>query len=347
MKNRKILVTGGAGYIGSHTAVALLEAGWEPIIIDNFSRSSRLVIKGIEKIVRQKIKVYAIDCNNEKALEKVFKNEKTIAGAIHFAAYKSVEESVQHPLIYYKNNINSLSTVLTQLMKHDASYFIFSSSCTVYGQPNSLPVTEHSPLLYPTSPYGHTKQIGEQMIDYSIQSKSYPIHAASLRYFNPIGAHPSSYIGELPLNKPSNLVPFVTQTGAGIRKKLTVFGDNYTTPDGTCIRDYIHIMDLAEAHVETLNWLTTKKQKLSYDVFNIGTGKGTSVLEIIHNFENISGKKLPYVIGPRRDGDIDMIYASVEKAKKILKWKAKRTITEALKDAWNWELSLKSLKLNP
>lgn len=332
-----ILVTGGAGFIGSHTVVELINAGHKPIIIDNFNNSEKDVIGRLEKITKQKITCYEADYQDRKLLNKIFKDEQ-IDGVIHFAAYKAVGESVSEPLKYYRNNIAGLITLLEAMDDSGVSDLVFSSSCTVYGDPDVVPVTEDSPVKPANSPYGATKQMGETIIRDAVAA-SKNLRALALRYFNPIGAHPSSLIGELPIGVPNCLVPYITQTAAGIRKELTVNGDDYDTPDGTCIRDYIHVVDLAKAHVKALDYL--EKQKASfYDFMNFGTGKGSSVLEVIEAFEEVSGQKLPYKIGPRRPGDAVTVFASTDKSNKVLGWKAELTLKEALRDAWNWQKTL-------
>lgn len=335
---KKILVTGGAGYIGSHTVVELINSGYEPIIIDNFSNSEKNVIDGLKEITGKNIKVYEGDCNDKLFLSNLFKKEKNIDGVIHFAAYKAVGESVQEPLKYYFNNINSLVVLLETMEQNDCNNIVFSSSCTVYGQPDKLPVTEETPKKPAESPYGNTKKIGEDILtDY--QKSGGNIKSVALRYFNPIGAHPTGKIGELPLGVPNNLVPFVTQTAAGIRKEFTIFGNDYNTKDGTCVRDFIHVVDLAKAHVKSLEYLD-KFEKNIFDVFNIGTGNGNTVLEVVQTFEKVTGEKLNYKIGNRRPGDVEKVYANVDKATKVLHWKAELSLEESLKDAWNWQKKL-------
>ncbi len=335
MKN--ILVTGGAGYIGSHTVVELTNAGYTPIIVDNFSNSDKSVIKRLAKITGKKITVHPGDFQNEKLLTKILTNNK-IDGVIHFAAYKAVGESVSVPLKYYANNVGGIVTLLKVLQKHEVTNFVFSSSCTVYGEPDVLPITEEAPSVPSKSPYGTTKQMGEQIIKDTAQSSS--LRALALRYFNPIGAHESALIGELPIGAPNNLVPYLTQTVAGIRKKLTVYGSDYPTPDGTCIRDYIHVVDLAKAHVKALEYLAEQKPGY-YDVCNIGTGKGSSVLEIIQTFEKVTGRKVPHIIGPKREGDVTAVYAEVKRATDMLGWRADKTLEEGLADSWRWQESIK------
>ncbi|MBB6002557.1 UDP-glucose 4-epimerase GalE [Arcicella rosea] len=334
----KILVTGGAGFIGSHTIIELANAGFESIIIDNFSNSDISVIKGLEQILGFPVKYYQEDCNNSEILEQIIINEK-IEGVIHFAAFKAVGESVEKPLDYYRNNVTSTLTLLDVMLKTGVTNFVFSSSCTVYGQPETIPVTELTPRQQATSPYGNTKVICEDIIRDTVASKV-ALKAIALRYFNPVGAHPSGLIGELPRGVPSNLVPFVTQTAVGIRKKLTIYGNDYDTPDGTCIRDFIHVVDLAKAHVAALTFLKEQDSTSSYDVYNIGTGKGNTVLELINLFEKVSGQQLNYVIGERRAGDIEKIFGNVDKASTILKWKSQKTLEESIIDAWRWQLKL-------
>jgi UDP-glucose 4-epimerase len=331
-----ILVTGGAGFIGSHTVVALVEAGFNPIIIDNFSNSESSVLTGLEEILGFPVRCLSQDCNDPEVLRAIFAAEK-IEGVIHFAASKAVGESMQKPLLYYRNNLGSLVTLLEAMVEAGVPRLIFSSSCTVYGIPDQLPVTEATPVQPAFSVYGNTKQVGEEILRDTVAA-GLPLQILALRYFNPIGAHPSALIGELPRGVPANLVPFVTQTAAGLRDSLTIYGDDYDTPDGSCIRDYIHVMDVAEAHVAGLQQLLGQPaDEAFYDVFNLGTGTGASVLEVIHAFEEVSGQQLPYRIGPRRTGDIPAIYADVRKATEGLGWKTRRSLREALADAWRWQ----------
>lgn len=334
---KKILVTGGAGFIGSHTVVELHNAGYEPVLIDNFSNSKRSVLQGIKNITGKEFTFYEADCNEPNTFRSIFKQHK-IEGIIHFAAYKAVGESVKEPLKYYSNNLNSLINLLESMLELGVNNLVFSSSCTVYGQPDTLPVTENAPIKKAESPYGNTKQIGEEIIIDACATNA-SLHAISLRYFNPIGAHPSAEIGELPLGIPGNLVPFITQTAAGIREKLTVFGNDYDTPDGSCIRDYIHVVDLAKAHVKAFE-LLDKKSAGFYDFFNIGTGKGSTVLEVVKGFEKVTGKNLNYWIGPRRPGDVEKVYAAVDKSTKELNWKTELGLETALEDAWRWQQRL-------
>ena len=333
MDTKKILVTGGAGYIGSHTVVSLLEAGFEPIIVDNYCNSQPWIINQLEELTGSSIKSYEVDCTDKIALEEVFSKED-IHGVIHFAALKAVGESVAKPLKYYQNNISSLVCIIELMSKYKVKNLVFSSSCTVYGESNFLPVTEDHPIKKAESPYGYTKQVCEQMISDTLFSKKLN-RAATLRYFNPIGAHHTGLIGELPLDTPNNLVPFITQTAVGLRDCLTVFGNDYDTVDGTCVRDYIHVMDLAEAHVRSLQ--TMELNDKSYTL-NIGTGKGSSVLEAIQAFEKVNDIKLNYKIGAKREGDIEQIYAETTLSETTLGWKTKRTIEDAMRDAWKWQL---------
>lgn len=331
----KILVTGGAGFIGSHTVVSLVEAGFEPVIVDDFSNSQRSALDGLRAILGRDVPFYQADCNDVTAMETIFQQEQ-LAGVIHFAAHKAVGESVAKPLMYYRNNLDSLMLLLELMPKYGVSNLVFSSSCTVYGQPEQLPVTEQTPRLPAQSPYGNTKAISEDIIRDAVHA-GIPVRALALRYFNPIGAHPSAEIGELPLGVPANLVPFITQTAAGIRQSLTVHGGDYNTADGTCVRDYIHVMDLAEAHVQALKKLNDITGDASYDVVNIGTGRGETVLNIIKTFERETGVSLNYTVGPRRPGDIEQVYADVTKAKTVLDWSARRSLAESLRDAWRWQ----------
>lgn len=332
-----ILVTGGAGFIGSHTVVSLVEAGYRPVIVDNFSNSEKSVLTGLREILGDEVTCYDQDCNDEAALRRVLQAEK-IGGVIHFAAYKAVGESMQEPLAYYRNNLGSLIVLIESMLAENISNLIFSSSCTVYGEPDQVPVTEHSPVKPAASVYGNTKQMGEDILRDVAAAK--PLKSIALRYFNPVGAHPSAQIGELPRGVPNNLVPFITQTAAGLRDALTVFGNDYPTADGTCIRDFIHVVDLAEAHVAALDFLIKNSQSNLYDTFNLGTGQGNSVLELIQTFEQISGQALPYHIGPRREGDVVAVWGEVSKAREVLGWSARRSLREALEDAWRWQQKL-------
>lgn len=334
----KILVTGGAGFIGSHTVVELHEAGFEPVIIDNLYNSNLDVLKGIQKITGKDFPFYEIDCNDAEKVRELFRKEK-FEGVIHFAAYKAVGESVEKPLNYYENNLISLLVLLRVMKEFNVDKFVFSSSCTVYGQPDALPVTENTPRKPATSPYGNTKAIAEDIIRDYVHSGP-GLKAISLRYFNPIGAHESSLIGELPNGVPSNLVPFITQTAAGLRPSLTVFGSDYDTPDGTCVRDFIHVVDLAKAHLKALVLLDSQTDADYYDVFNVGTGEGYTVLNLINTFEKVNGVKLNYSIGPRREGDVEKIYAQSDKVNQVMNWYAEKSMADALRDAWNWQLKI-------
>ncbi|MEZ4858813.1 MAG: UDP-glucose 4-epimerase GalE [Flavobacteriaceae bacterium] len=337
---KKILVTGGLGYIGSHTVVELQTKGFEVGIIDNLSNAEIHVLDKIEKITGVKPQFEKIDLRDKYAVETFFATHR-VDGIIHFAASKAVGESVENPLLYYENNLHSLVYLLQECKKYAVNHFIFSSSCTVYGEPNSLPITEEAPVKQAVSPYGNTKQICEEiLID---TCKASQIQAISLRYFNPIGAHPSTEIGELPKGTPQNLVPFITQTAAGLRKELSVYGNNYPTPDGSCIRDYIHVVDLAKAHVIAIERLFEKKNSSNFEIFNLGTGRGSSVLEVINAFEKVSGKKLPYKIVDRRPGDVISVYADTRKANTVLGWKTEKTMEEALSSAWKWEKKIRGI----
>jgi len=333
---KKILVTGGTGYIGSHTAVELINEGFDVTIIDNLYNSDKEVLDGIEKISGIKPALQIIDiCDGEK-LDGFFSRNKDIAAIIHFAAYKAVSESVSKPLDYYRNNLLSLINLLDSMKKYRIQNLVFSSSCTVYGQPENLPVNENAPLQPATSPYGNTKAVGEEIIRDTVFSDS-NVRAIALRYFNPIGAHPSALIGELPRGVPENLVPYITQTAYGLRDELKVFGNDYDTPDGYCIRDYLHVVDLAKAHVIAVKRLVEDKNRSGYEIFNLGTGNGVSVLEAIKSFERVSGVKLRYKVVERRPGDIEKIWADPSLANSELGWKTLSTLDEAMKSAWDWE----------
>jgi len=342
----KILVTGGAGYIGSHTVVELVNAGYTPVIVDNFCNSEKKVLDRLTSIIGHAVICHEGDCCDQAFMRDVFEKENDIVGVIHFAALKAVGESIEKPDLYHSNNIGSLEVLMHMIQKYDAGMLVFSSSACVYGEPDELPVTEDSVVKEPISPYGETKQMCEEMIEQAV-SDGWPLRAIALRYFNPIGAHQSGKIGELPIGVPNNLVPFVTQTAAGILPELTVYGDDYNTPDGTAIRDYLHVVDLARAHVDALKYLEGKseggrgKGDLSfYEVFNLGTGKGNSVMEVIKTFEEVTGVKLKCIMGKRRRGDVESLYANCDKAEKELGWKTKLTLADALKDSWRWQCSL-------
>ena len=341
----RILVTGGTGYIGSHTAVEHMQQGYDVTIVDNLSNSSIDVLDGIAEIVGRKPDFANVDCGNFMDLDQVFKQYPDIDGVIHFAASKAVGESVEKPLLYYRNNLGSLVTLLEVMRLHGVKNLVFSSSCTVYGQPDAehLPVDEMAPIQKALSPYGNTKQINEEIIcDEAHADKT--LNATILRYFNPIGAHPSALIGELPNGVPQNLLPFITQTAAGLRPELKVFGNDYNTPDGSCIRDYIYVVDLAKAHVKAIDRMLNAKDRQQVEVFNLGTGTGLSVLTLINEFEAATGVKIPYTIVGRREGDIEQVWAAPEKANKILGWKADTPIRDVLASAWKWEKHIRNIK---
>lgn len=339
----KILVTGGLGFIGSHTVVELQNIGHEVIIIDNCSNSSQEVVEGITSITGIKPAFEEFDLREKSKVQDFFKRHQDIKGVIHFAASKAVGESVQKPLLYYENNLGTLIYLLQELTALDEASFIFSSSCTVYGQADELPITENAPVKPAESPYGNTKQVGEEIIRDTCKVNP-NLKSIALRYFNPIGSHPTAAIGELPLGVPANLVPFITQTGVGIREQLSVFGDDYETPDGTAVRDYIHVVDLAKAHVVALERLLKGNNHSNYEVFNVGTGTGSSVLEVIKSFEKVSGKTLNYRIVDRREGDITAAYADTTKANEDLGWKSESTLDEAMASAWKWEQKVRNKK---
>ena len=339
----KIIVTGGAGYIGSHTVVELQTAGYEVVIIDNLSNSSKDVLQGIVSITGIRPHFEEMDCTNYEALKKVFDAHADAQAIIHFAASKAVNESIEKPLLYYRNNLVSLMNLLELMPKFEIPNLVFSSSCTVYGQPDVLPVTEKSPIKVALSPYGNTKQIGEEIITDTVFSTP-SINAIILRYFNPVGAHESAKIGELPNGIPQNLMPYVTQTAIGIRQTLSVYGDDYDTPDGSCIRDYIHVVDLAKAHVVAVERMLKGKGKANPEIFNIGTGVGLSVLEIVKKFEEVTGANLSYQVVGRRAGDIEKVWADASHANNELGWKASKTVEEILGSAWRWEQKLREKK---
>lgn len=337
---KRILVTGGAGYIGSHTAVELQNAGYEVIIVDNLSNSNENVIDGIERITGVRPAFERLDCNDKEGMQAVFTKYPGIEGIIHFAASKAVGESVQKPLLYYRNNLVSLLNLLDLMPQFDVKGIVFSSSCTVYGQPDILPVDESAPIKPALSPYGNTKQICEEIINDTIHAGA-PFRAILLRYFNPIGAHPSAEIGELPLGVPQNLIPYLTQTAMGIRKELSVFGNDYNTPDGSCIRDYINVVDLAKAHVIAMNRMIERKAADNAEVFNLGTGRGVSVLELINSFERATGVAVPHKIVGRREGDIEQVWANPERANNVLGWTAVESLDDTLASAWRWQEKLR------
>jgi len=338
-----ILVTGGTGFIGSHTTVELQQAGYKVVIVDNLSNSRAEVMDGIEKITGIRPAFEKVDCLDKEGMDNVFRKYPDISGIIHFAASKAVGESVEKPLLYYRNNIVSLINLLELMPKHHVKGIIFSSSCTVYGQPDpeNLPVTEDAPIKKAESPYGNTKQVNEEIIQDTVRSGS-PIKAILLRYFNPIGSHPSSIIGEMPNGVPMNLIPYVTQTAMGIREQLSIFGDDYNTPDGSCIRDYIYVCDLAKAHVKAMERILENKSEDKVEVFNIGTGHGVSTLELIHSFEKATGVKLNYKVVGRRAGDIEKVWADPKKANDVLGWTAETSLEETLKSAWDWQKKLRA-----
>lgn len=339
MMSTKILVTGGTGYIGSHTVVELQQAGYEVVIIDNLSNSNRDVLKGIEAITGIAPVFVEGDCTDIDTLKNLFEQNPGIKGIINFAASKAVGESVQKPLLYYRNNLATLINLLDCMPQYGVKGIVFSSSCTVYGEPDVNPIDESAPIKPATSPYGNTKQISEEIITDFIASGA-PVKSIILRYFNPIGAHPSAKIGELPLGVPQNLVPYLTQTAAGIRKELTVFGNDYNTPDGSCIRDYIDVVDLAKAHVVAMRRMLDNEDTDRIEIFNLGTGRGVSVLELINSFEKATGVPVPHKIGPRRTGDIEKIWAIPDKANKVLGWTAEVPIDQTLANAWKWQCTL-------
>ena len=341
----RILVTGGTGYIGSHTVVELMQQGYDVVIVDNLSNSTMEVLDGITVITGLRPAFEQVDCNDIAAMDDVLNRYSDIEAAIHFAASKAVGESVEQPLLYYRNNLMSLVTLLEQMKKHGVHNIVFSSSCTVYGQPTAdhLPVDETAPIQLALSPYGNTKQINEEIIRDEAHADA-ALHATILRYFNPIGAHPSAMIGELPNGVPNNLLPFVTQTAAGLRQQLRVYGNDYNTPDGSCIRDYIYVVDLAKAHVKAVERLLTGKAEEQVEVFNLGTGRGLSVMEIVNTFMQVTGVKVPYEIVGRREGDIEQVWAKPDKANNVLGWRADTPIEEVLLSAWNWEKKLRNIQ---
>ncbi|MCE2935949.1 MAG: UDP-glucose 4-epimerase GalE [Cyclobacteriaceae bacterium] len=332
-----VLVTGGAGYIGAHTAVELALAGFEPVLIDNLSRSNERLLKGIAEVLGRNLIFHRGDCRDEKFLEGIFA-KYPIIGVLHFAAFKAVGESVQQPELYYNNNLNSTLTLVRVMARVGVKPLVFSSSCTVYGEPDHIPVDESAPLKRAESPYGATKQMSERILE--DEANTGRLRVISLRYFNPIGAHPSARLGELPIGEPSNLVPYVTQAAAGKRKSLTVFGNDYPTPDGYCIRDFIHVVDLAKAHVAALQRLLRDEQGEFFEVINLGAGHGVSVLELINTFVRVTGVRVPFTIGPRRPGDVVNTYADVKRARERLKWQCEYSLDDALRHAWAWEQQL-------
>lgn len=339
MEKTKILVTGGTGYIGSHTTVELQNAGYDVVIIDNLSNSNENVLDGIESITGIRPAFVKGDCTDIETLRRLFRENPGIRGIINFAASKAVGESVHKPLLYYRNNLNTLINLLECMPEYGVKGIVFSSSCTVYGEPDMNPIDETAPIKPATSPYGNTKQISEEIITDYVASGA-PVKSIILRYFNPIGAHPSAKIGELPVGVPQNLVPYLTQTAAGIRKELTVFGDDYDTPDGSCVRDYIDIVDLAKAHVTAMKRMLDGEDTDAIEIFNLGTGRGLSVLELINAFEKSTGVKVPHHIGPRREGDIEKMWAAPAKANEVLGWTAEVPVEETMRNAWAWQCTL-------
>ncbi len=339
MASNKIIVTGGAGYIGSHTVVELVASGLEPILVDDFSNSKTSVLAGLEAICGRPLRCHTLDCSDRAALRRVFEAEGPIGGVIHFAASKAVGESQAKPLHYYANNLGSLLAVVEVMLEFRVRELVFSSSCTVYGQPETLPVSEVTPIAPPASVYGATKKMSERIL-FDLVASQAPVRVMLLRYFNPIGAHPSARIGELPLGDPQNLAPIILQSAAGLRGPVQIFGDDWSTPDGTCIRDFIHVVDLAEAHVRALAWMRRETRASLIEVLNVGTGRGASVRDAIDAFERATGLKVPTSVGPRREGDIEQIFASVEKSAQLLDWRAKRSLEEAMRDAWRWQQTL-------
>lgn len=331
---KRVIVTGGAGFIGSHTVVELAAAGYTPVIVDDLRNSQERALKGVEAILGRAPEVHRIDCGDGAALARVFATG-AVHGVIHFAADKSVPESLADPLKYYSNNIGSTATVLRTMAAHGVKRIVFSSSCTVYGQPDKSPVTESSPTGNVSSPYGYTKMICERMLADAVAADG-ALKCVLLRYFNPIGAHPSAHIGELPIGVPMNLVPYITQTAAGLRKELTVYGSDYDTPDGSCVRDYIHVVDLAKAHVRALEWMEGRSAPVC-EVFNLGTGQGNSVLGTVKAFTEVTGVNVPHRIGPRRTGDIAAIWADTAKSRTVLDWRCEHDLRDALRDAWRWQ----------
>lgn len=342
MKKSTVLVCGGAGYIGSHTSVELINAGYGVVIADNFSNSEMAAVEGVRRITGVDVPFVEVDCCDREAFRKVFEQHE-FDSVIHFAASKAVGESVQKPMLYYRNNLTSLMNIIDLMREFGRSNIVFSSSCTVYGEPDKQPVTEQTPRKPATSPYGNTKQISEDMLRDSVAAYD-GLKSIALRYFNPIGAHPSALIGELPRGVPQNLVPYITQTTAGLRECLSVFGDDYPTPDGSCIRDYIDVVDLAKAHVAAIYRMVENKSEERYEIFNIGTGRGVSVLELVHKFEEVNGLKINYKIAPRRAGDIIAIWADPARANAVLGWRAERSLDETLAAAWRWEKHVRGIE---
>jgi UDP-glucose 4-epimerase len=340
MNKKRVLVTGGAGYIGAHTVIELMNAGYEAVLIDNFAKSDQTLLKGLEKITGKKPNFYEGDCADLNFLRSVFSSHGPFSCVLHFAAFKSVGESVEKPLMYYRNNIDSLLALLEVMKENQVPDLIFSSSCTVYGQPDQIHVNEDAPFKRAESPYGSTKQMCERILEDAFVTG---FRIVSLRYFNPIGAHPSGELGELPVGAPNNLVPYITQTAARVREKLTVFGSDYNTPDGSCIRDFIHVVDLAVAHVRAMEYLSKRKEPSLLENFNLGTGVGVSVLELVNKFIEVTGVKLNYAVGGRRPGDVEKVYADPAKAIRELNWKPQYSLGESLQHAWQWERKIRNI----
>lgn len=337
MSGKKVLVTGGAGYIGAHTLVELAASGYSPVVVDDLSRSSKRLLDGVRQITGKSFPFYQVDCADREALRRIFAEHPEISGVIHFAAFKSVNESVEKPLLYFRNNLDSMLSLLEVMREFNVDRLVFSSSCTVYGQPDVISVTEEAPFKKPESPYGATKQMGERILEDLVKAWK-ELRVISLRYFNPIGAHPSGWIGELPIGVPNNLVPYITQTAIGKRDKLTVFGNDYSTPDGSCLRDFIHVVDLAKAHVSAL--VAIENMPHRFEALNLGSGIPCSVLELINTFMKVTGVNIAYSIGPRREGDIEKVYADPKRSNQLLHWKTLLSTEDALRDAWNWEQKL-------
>ncbi len=341
MTNHKVLVTGGAGYIGAHTVLELIEAGYQPVIVDSLAKADRTLLLGLDKLTNKRIPFEQGDCADKSFMTSVLKEHGPFRCILHFAAFKSVGESVAQPLMYYRNNLGSLMTLLELMNEHGVTDMIFSSSCTVYGQPDRIPVDESAPFKRAESPYGATKQMCERILEDSFPER---YRIISLRYFNPIGAHPSGMLGELPIGTPNNLVPFITQTAAGVRDKLTIFGNDYDTPDGTCIRDFIHVVDVARAHVAAMEYLSRRTGPSMFDVFNLGTGVGVSVMQLVQEFMDATHVKVPFSIGPRRPGDVEKVYAAAQKANDVLNWRTAFSIRDSLIHAWQWEKRIRNIK---
>jgi UDP-glucose 4-epimerase len=337
---QKVLVTGGAGYIAAHTAAELVNCGYDVVLVDNFSRSDTTLLEGLHKITGKQLPFFEGDCADKKFLQTVFTQSKGITSVLHFAAFKAVGESVEKPLLYYQNNLNSLLSLLEVMKENQVTDLIFSSSCTVYGQPDQIPVNEHAPFKSPESPYGSTKQMCERILQDSVPTG---FKVISLRYFNPIGAHPSGNIGELPVGTPNNLVPYITQTAAGIRKQLTIFGSDYNTPDGSCVRDFIHVSDLAVGHIKAMEYLNKIDQPVFFEAFNLGTGVGVSVLQLVQSFVRVTGINLPFTVGPRRPGDVEQVYADPSKSMDILGFSPKYSLDDSLQHAWLWEKKVRNI----